>query len=270
MTHFSDLASEACVIYSNIAKRLLEGEEMQTAIKTEIKNTRYESYSDEEPDCPPDGYVVNTMNWVLYWLLNCKSFEEVVEGPTNMGNDSDTIAAIAGSLKGIEVGYDKLGKYTGIILCRQTLDELANVLYEIRDKDTLLIKENAKEYLLELEEQSTQLFKSIKQKGTPKEQSDLIERIKENIYLLRITLQEEDTDYDKKLITWRMIENRYRRARRLLDLGSPPIIILNELEWLLTMIDHMSKRFNGIEPEFTEDQRNEIEVEALTHQSFVQ
>lgn len=44
--------------------------------------------------------------WVLYWLLHSKTFEEVIiGGAANMGNDSDTIAAIAGGLKGIEAGF---------------------------------------------------------------------------------------------------------------------------------------------------------------------
>ncbi|MFJ8236367.1 ADP-ribosylglycohydrolase family protein [Ureibacillus sp. NPDC094379] len=85
MTHYDDLASEACVIYNRIAKRLLEGEPLHQAIQTEIKHTKYESHYTEEPDCPPDGYVVHTMKWVLYWLLNSETFEEVVVGATKFG-----------------------------------------------------------------------------------------------------------------------------------------------------------------------------------------
>ena len=78
MTHFDNLASEACIIYNRIAKRLLENGNLHTAIYSEIKNTRYEANYDEKPNCPPDGYVVHTMKWVLYWLLNSDSFEDVV------------------------------------------------------------------------------------------------------------------------------------------------------------------------------------------------
>jgi len=61
-----------------------------------VLETIYEATLDSVPGCRPDGYVVNTMRWVLYWLLYSDTFEEVVVGATNMGDDSDTIAAIAG------------------------------------------------------------------------------------------------------------------------------------------------------------------------------
>ena len=137
MTHYDDLASEACVIYNHIAKRLLEGENLQSAINAEISNTRYESSFNEEPDCPPDGYVVHTMKWVLYWLMNSKTFDEVVIGATNMGYDSDTVAAIAGGLKGLEVGFSMLPqKYCDKLLDRSNLEVLAEELHEVRNKNT--------------------------------------------------------------------------------------------------------------------------------------
>ncbi|NMD72611.1 ADP-ribosyl-[dinitrogen reductase] hydrolase [Bacillus sp. DNRA2] len=129
MTHFDDLAAEACLIYNNIASRLLQGERLDSAIRTEIANTRYELDYKLEPDCPPDGYVVNTMKWVLYWLINAQAFEEVVVGAANMGHDSDTVAAIAGGLKGIEVGFDQIPrKFSDKLLCRQELMGLAEKL----------------------------------------------------------------------------------------------------------------------------------------------
>ncbi|MFP5303967.1 ADP-ribosylglycohydrolase family protein, partial [Cobetia sp. SIMBA_158] len=42
MTHYDDLASEACVLYNRIAYRLLMNEELKSSILAEIKNTRYE------------------------------------------------------------------------------------------------------------------------------------------------------------------------------------------------------------------------------------
>jgi ADP-ribosyl-[dinitrogen reductase] hydrolase len=139
MTHFEDSASEACVIYNRIAKRLLHGEELKSAITAEIKGTRYDIDYRREPDCPSSGYVVHSLKWVFYWLLNRNSFQDVIIGAVNMGNDSDTIAAIAGGLKGIEVGYRGLpDKHSDRLLNKRSLEELAELLYELRDKDTTL------------------------------------------------------------------------------------------------------------------------------------
>lgn len=140
MTHYDDLASEACVIYNRITRRILEGEDLKLAIQTEIKNTIYDLDYSEMPSCNPDGYVVHTMQWVVYWLLNSETFEEVVVGATNMGHDSDTVAAIAGGLKGLEVGYNQLPIYfTNEIRISKELKDYAEILIEIRDQDTLKV-----------------------------------------------------------------------------------------------------------------------------------
>ena len=45
----------------------------------------------KKPTCPPDGFVVNTMHWVLYWLLTSETYRDVVIGAANEGNDFDTV-----------------------------------------------------------------------------------------------------------------------------------------------------------------------------------
>jgi ADP-ribosyl-[dinitrogen reductase] hydrolase len=133
MTHYDDQAAEACVIYNRIALRVLNGEELQASIEKEITNTIYEPILKSTPDCPPDGYVVHTMNWVIHWLLHYESFEDVIIEAANMGGDSDTIAAIAGGLKGIEVGYSHLPtRFTEKILCADLLEDTSDKLTKIR------------------------------------------------------------------------------------------------------------------------------------------
>lgn len=133
MTHYGDQAAEACVIYNRIASRLLHGENLEFSIEREVRNTIYEPTLNQIPTCPPSGYAVDTLNWVFHWLLRCQSFEDVVIEATNMGGDSDTIAAIAGGLKGIEVGHSELPiRFTRKILCSEELEDLAEKLVNIR------------------------------------------------------------------------------------------------------------------------------------------
>lgn len=137
MTHYDDLASEACVIYNRIASRLINGEALEPAIQVEINHTRYASSGMQQPECLPDGYDVHTMEWVFYWLLSSHSFEEVVTGAANMGNDSDTIAAIAGGLKGIEIGFRQIPyRFTDKLLLKDDLHAYAKLLCEMRDQDS--------------------------------------------------------------------------------------------------------------------------------------
>ncbi|WP_431026744.1 ADP-ribosylglycohydrolase family protein [Lysinibacillus sp. LZ02] len=263
MTHYDDLASEACVIYNRIAKRLLENENLHTAIHSEIKNTRYESNYVQEPNCPPDGFVVHSMKWVLYWLLNSDTFEDVVVGATNMGRDSDTIAAIAGGLKGIDVGFKQLpSKYTDKIIIKKHLLDYAEILNEIRGQNTNVLRGQANNYISQLKVQANQLYEWAKIKPMPDESKEVLESIRKNIYLFRLSFNEDHDDFEHKFQTWWQAKMRYRRSLRLIQLDAPPIITQHELNWLQIMIDHMDKRLNGIEPQFTKNQLESlIEIE---------
>ncbi|WNQ14159.1 ADP-ribosylglycohydrolase family protein [Paenibacillus aurantius] len=130
MTHHDPLCREACLLYNRIAWRLLEGGELRSALAAETKGTRYEpALGAEPPDCPPDGYVVHTLRWVLHLLNRASSFEEAVQEAANGGDDSDTVGAIAGGLAGIYWGYSGIpARYTQAILVKDKLDELAERL----------------------------------------------------------------------------------------------------------------------------------------------
>lgn len=137
MTHFDELADEACVIYNRIAFQVLHGEELKEAIRDEIQGTIYETaLTLEKPACPPDGFVVNTMRWVLYWLMTSESFEEVVVGAANEGDDTDTVAAIAGGLAGLAWGFEALPKdYVNVILQRQELEQMSKALTNLAESE---------------------------------------------------------------------------------------------------------------------------------------
>ncbi|MEH7180181.1 ADP-ribosylglycohydrolase family protein [Neobacillus vireti] len=255
MTHHEDSASEACVIYNRIARRLLHGEELKSAIATEIKNTQYDIDYSKEPDCPPSGYVVHTLKWVFYWLLNKDSFLDVMIGAVNMGNDSDTIAAIAGGLKGLEVGYGRI-PYKDFLLNHKYLDELAEVLFEIRDKDTLEVKENQADYLQEVVNVTHQIYELAERGGKP---AAMMNSLRENLFLYRASLLEDQVDFKKKYDKWWKIQVRFKRSRRLMDLGAPDVIIQNELYWLKLEAEHLNQIHQGVEPEYTSDEFEELE-----------
>lgn len=130
MTHYDSLADEACVIYNRIAFQVLHGKNLHEAIRDEITGTSYESaLSGNKPACLPDGFVVDTMNWVFYWLLQSESYLDVVIGAANEGYDSDTVAAIAGGLAGLAYGYEALPReFCELLLVKKDLEELAVLL----------------------------------------------------------------------------------------------------------------------------------------------
>ena len=56
------------------------------------------------------GFVVDTLESVLLVILNTENFNEAIIGSVNLGGDTDTIAAITGSIAGILYGYDSMNK----------------------------------------------------------------------------------------------------------------------------------------------------------------
>jgi len=133
MTHYDEQCSEACVIYNRIAHRLLQGEALKDAILSEVSGTEYEAFIKKAPDCEASGYVVHTFRWVLHILLHASSFSEVVQQAANLGNDSDTIGAIAGGLAGIHWGYREIpSTYSDAILINERLNDIAIRLYRSR------------------------------------------------------------------------------------------------------------------------------------------
>ncbi|MDP4157831.1 MAG: ADP-ribosylglycohydrolase family protein, partial [Bacillota bacterium] len=127
MTHYDFLADETCAIYNRIAFHVLHGKDLKETIKDELKGTMYESaLKAEKPAFGPDGFVVHTMYWVLYWLLTCDSYLDVVVGAANEGEDADTVAAIAGGLAGLACGFDGLPKdYVDVLAEKKEIERIA-------------------------------------------------------------------------------------------------------------------------------------------------
>ena len=52
------------------------------------------------------GYVLDSLEAALWTLIKTDSFKDCLLMAVNLGDDTDTIAAIAGGLAGIYYGYD--------------------------------------------------------------------------------------------------------------------------------------------------------------------
>jgi ADP-ribosylglycohydrolase len=54
------------------------------------------------------GYVVDTLEAAIWCLLNSDSYESCVLKAVNLGDDTDTVAAVAGGLAGLRYGVDAI------------------------------------------------------------------------------------------------------------------------------------------------------------------
>jgi ADP-ribosylglycohydrolase len=62
----------------------------------------------EEDEIKSSGYVVDTLEAALWCFLNTENYEECVLKAVNLGDDTDTVAAIAGGLAGLWYGFDAI------------------------------------------------------------------------------------------------------------------------------------------------------------------
>ena len=89
ITHAHEVSKKACVDYIHIARELIHGE---CDLLNEF-NIDYPIVS--------DGFVLNTLNAAIFCIKTSNSYEEAVLKAVNLGDDTDTIAALTGGLAGI-------------------------------------------------------------------------------------------------------------------------------------------------------------------------
>lgn len=64
----------------------------------------------EEEEIKSSGYVVDSLEAAVWSLITTTSFEGALLKAVNLGDDADTVAAIAGGLAGLYYGYDSIPK----------------------------------------------------------------------------------------------------------------------------------------------------------------
>lgn len=126
LTHGHDISKLGCYIYVRYVMYLLSGLSKEESY-SKIKDLDYSSYSEESIDAygrilnddikkyeldsiSSRGYVVDTLEASLWVLLNTNSFKQAIIGAINLGQDTDTIGAIVGSMAGIIYGINDIPK----------------------------------------------------------------------------------------------------------------------------------------------------------------
>jgi len=63
-----------------------------------------------EAEIKSSGYVVDTLEAALWCLLNTDNYKDCVLKAINLGDDTDTVAAVAGGLAGMFYGVEGVPK----------------------------------------------------------------------------------------------------------------------------------------------------------------
>ena len=124
LTHAHDISRLGCYLYVAYTLSLLKGESIESAYEA-LLQVDLEGYSKESvnsysrilnrnlkelslDEIKSTGYVVHSLEASLWVLFNTSSFEQAIKTSVNLGEDTDTIAAITGSLAAIVYGIEGL------------------------------------------------------------------------------------------------------------------------------------------------------------------
>lgn len=134
MTHAHYYSIFSCIIYSILINEYLKEYDlkkaylnMQQIIKSILEDNNNKVLGDfndlkekfnriiyddisiiNENDIKSSGFVIDSLEASIWCVLNTKSYKESVLKAVNLGDDTDTIAALTGGLAGLVYGYDNI------------------------------------------------------------------------------------------------------------------------------------------------------------------
>lgn len=150
LTHRHIRAAMGCLIYLKLAEKLLEGMdkiEAYSAMRADVL-AFWEARNYAEPESAhysrviqqdiretplselkSSGYVVDVLESAIAFFLQTDTYEAAVLGIINLGNDTDTAAAIVGGLAGLYYGQEGIPqKWVAQIARLEEIIELGNRL----------------------------------------------------------------------------------------------------------------------------------------------
>ena len=125
LTHGHEISKMGCLVYYDFMKGLLQGKSKEEAFEALGQNDYSKYYSSDtidlykrvldgslknvnETDISSSGYVVNTLEASLWSTLNSSTYSGTVLKAVNLGNDTDTVGAITGSMAGTIYGKEAI------------------------------------------------------------------------------------------------------------------------------------------------------------------
>ena len=147
LTHRHIRSIFCCFIYLEIALLIMNGEPPKDAYLTAItavhKYFKENNLPDEKEqgilaptlsgslvDKPISeihgtGYVVRTLEAAIWILIHTKTYAEAVLTAVNLGNDTDTTAAVTGGLAGMHYGWEEIpAEWLNILAGKDRIEEL--------------------------------------------------------------------------------------------------------------------------------------------------
>lgn len=158
LTHAHKRSQIACGIYCSIVEEMIVYNEKQKSKPTIARDVfdgiyrakkYYESHNEyleelqhykrifsdnfvnlQQDKIKSSSYVVDTLEAALWCLMNTHNYKDCVLKTVNLGEDTDTVAAVAGGLAGLYYGYDSIpSNWVNQIARLDYIRELCEKLY---------------------------------------------------------------------------------------------------------------------------------------------
>ncbi len=148
LTHAHDRSKVGCGIYAFVLWELLNNSTLQ-GVKDGL-NKAFEFYKDNKEidyynrifqktfiitkreEIQSSGYVVSTLEAALWCLFTTSSYKEAALKAVNLGDDTDTVAAITGGMAGVLYGFDNIpASWINALLRRADIENYCEVFKNI-------------------------------------------------------------------------------------------------------------------------------------------
>ncbi|PTY40731.1 ADP-ribosylglycohydrolase family protein [Brachyspira hampsonii] len=148
LTHSHKRSLIACVIYTAIALNLINDMNIEEAISKGLKDS-FDYYKNEkeidyykrifdsdfkklnEKEIKSSGYVVHTLETSIWILLNTSNYKDAVLKAVNLGDDTDTTAAVTGGLAGLYYGIDNIpDKWIDTLINKELIMNICSKFFE--------------------------------------------------------------------------------------------------------------------------------------------
>lgn len=147
LTHAHERTLVGCVIYYFILKELLLRPSRESVsqgiaasfdfVKDSPEMIYYmrlfngELFTADEAEVKSSGYIVDTLEAAVWVLLNTEDYREAILRAVNLGEDTDTVAAVAGSLCGALYGISGIpAEWLASLIRRDYIEELCDKAYD--------------------------------------------------------------------------------------------------------------------------------------------
>ncbi|MBQ4030604.1 MAG: ADP-ribosylglycohydrolase family protein [Bacilli bacterium] len=145
LTHAHEISKLGCKIYADYMREILNGNNPEIAYEN-LKDYDYSKYYSQESiqyykrlfdgslkkapeeEIRSSGFVVDTLEASIWCNLKSNNYEEAVLKAVNLGEDTDTVGAVTGSIAGVYYGYENIPEYWREHLkSKEYLDSLCTV-----------------------------------------------------------------------------------------------------------------------------------------------